>query len=69
MWGVVMNILVVNPSNKPFTNKSILAEPLDVLLLATILKTKYSSVNVIDMDEKKINSINDYLKDNNIVIF
>ena len=47
-----MNILVVNPPNKPFTNMSILAEPIDVLQIATIIKAKYSDVSVIDMDVK-----------------
>lgn len=45
-----MRVLVINPPNKPFTNKTILAEPLDVLLIATIIKKKYSDVKVIDMD-------------------
>ena len=65
-----MNILVVNPPNKPFTNKSILAEPLDVLQIATIIKEKYHNVRVIDMDVNRMkNNINCYLKDNNIIIF
>ena len=65
-----MNILVVNPPNKPFTNMSILAEPIDVLQIATIVKAKYSDVSVIDMDVNRMNnSINNYLKDDNIVIF
>ena len=65
-----MNILVVNPPNKPFTNKSILAEPIDVLQIATIIKSKYSDVSVIDMDVNRMNNnINNYLKDDNIIIF
>ena len=65
-----MNILVVNPPNKPFTNKSILAEPIDVLQIATIVKEKYSDVSVIDMDVNKMNNnLNNYLKDDNIIIF
>lgn len=65
-----MNILVVNPPNKPFTNESILAEPIDVLQVATIIKQKYENVIVIDMDVNRIkNNINDYLKDDNIVVF
>ena len=35
-----MNVLVVNPANKPFTNRSILAEPLDVLQIAKIINVK-----------------------------
>lgn len=45
-----MNVLVVNPANKPFTNRSILAEPLDVLQTATIINEKIDNVKVIDMD-------------------
>ena len=63
-----MNILVINPPNKPFTNESILAEPIDVLQVATIIKQKYENVMVIDMDVNRMeNNINDYLKDNIIV--
>lgn len=65
-----MNILVVNPPNKPFTNKSILAEPIDVLQIATIIKNKYSLVSVIDMDVNRMNNnMNNYLKDDNIIVF
>ncbi len=65
-----MNILVVNPPNKPFTNDAILAEPLDVLQIATIISKKYSDVKVIDMDVNRMNNdINSFLGDNNIVIF
>lgn len=65
-----MNVLVVNPSNKPFTNISILAEPLDVLEIATIINSKFNNVKVIDMDVNRMNNnINDYLLDENVVIF
>ena len=65
-----MCILVINPPNKPFTNRSILAEPLDVLQIATIIKGKYSNVKVIDMDVNRMdNNINNFLEDNNIVVF
>lgn len=65
-----MNILVVNPPNKPFTNKTLLAEPLDVLQIATVIKQKYKQVKVIDMDVNRMeNNINEYLSDKNIVIF
>ena len=43
-----MNILVVNPANKPFTNKSILAEPIDVLNIATIIEKEFGEVKVLD---------------------
>ena len=65
-----MNILVVNPPNKPFTNKSILAEPLDVLQIATIIKNNFGNVKVLDMDVKRMNNnINEYLEDKNIIVF
>ena len=65
-----MNILVINPPNKPFTNSSILAEPIDVLQIATIIKYKYDNVKVIDMDVNRLdNNINEYLTDENIVVF
>ncbi len=65
-----MNILVINPANKPFTNKSIIAEPIDVLNIATIIKKEYSDVTVIDMDLNEMNNdISNYLKDDNILVF
>lgn len=65
-----MSILVVNPANKPFTNSSILAEPIDVLQIATIISLKYPEVKVIDMDGCRLeNNLNPYLGDDNIVIF
>lgn len=65
-----MRVIVVNPPNKPFTNTSILAEPLDVLQIATIIKTRFDDVIFIDMDAKKMgNNINYYLSSDNIVIF
>lgn len=65
-----MNILVVNPPNKPFTNKSILAEPIDVLQIATIIKEKYKNVKVLDMDVNSMNNnINNYLEKKNVVVF
>lgn len=65
-----MNILVINPPNKPFTNETILAEPLDVLQVATIINEKYNCVKVIDMDVSRMdNNINDYLKEKNVVVF
>lgn len=65
-----MNILVVNPPNNPFTNASILAEPIDVLQVATIIRNEFNNVKVIDMDVDRMdNNINKYLMDNNIVVF
>lgn len=65
-----MNILVVNPANKPFTNKSILAEPIDVLNIATIIEKEFGKVKILDMDVVDMhNDINKYLDEDNIVVF
>lgn len=65
-----MSILVINPANKPFTNKSIIAEPIDVLQIATVIKQKYPYVKVIDMDIDNLNNdINSYLEEENILVF
>lgn len=64
-----MKILVLNPPNKPFTNKSIMAEPLDVLQIATVINQRFDDVEVIDMDVERINDINNYLIDKNVVVF
>ncbi|MDD2519170.1 MAG: radical SAM protein [Bacilli bacterium] len=67
-----MNILVINPPNKPFTNIGLLAEPIDVLQIASIIKEQYQNVSVIDMDVLKMdNDINEYLKKDtqNIIVF
>ncbi len=65
-----MNILVVNPPNKPFTNETILAEPLDVLQIATVIKERFENVKVIDMDVNRMkNNINEYLGSNNVIVF
>lgn len=65
-----MKIIVINPPNRPFTNRSILAEPLDVLEIATILKEKYEDVLFLDMDAKRMeNNINKYLDKDNIIVF
>lgn len=67
-----MNIVIINPPNKPFTNKGIIAEPIDVLQIATIIEKKYKEIRVIDMDRERMdNNINSYLSENelNIIIF
>ena len=64
-----MKILVLNPPNKPFTNESIMAEPLDVLQIATVINQRFDDVEVIDMDVERINDINNYLIDKNVVVF
>ena len=52
--GKNMKILVVNPPNKPFTNKSIIAEPIDILQIATVIQKEYKEVKVLDMDVNQI---------------
>lgn len=65
-----MRILVINPPNKPFTNKTIVAEPIDVLQIATVIQEEYKDVKVLDMDVNRMNNnINKYLKEKNILIF
>ncbi len=65
-----MNVLVINPANKPFTNRSIIAEPIDVLQIASVIKQKYSNVKVIDMDINDLNNnINSYLEEENVLVF
>ncbi len=65
-----MNILVINPPNKPFTNSTLIGEPLDVLQIATVIKERFSKINVLDMDVLRMeNNINQYLEDENIIVF
>ena len=51
-----MNILVLNPPNVPFTNTSLLAPPLDVLGLATLIKTNFKT-EFLDMDALRLKEI------------
>ena len=65
-----MRVLIINPPNKPFTNSSLLAEPLDVLQIATIIKEKFNDVKVLDMDVTRMeNNINNYLNEKNVIVF
>lgn len=65
-----MNILIINPPNKPATNPSILAEPIDCLQLATLIKQHHPQVQVLDMDTTAPDhDINAYLDKKNVVIF
>lgn len=47
-------ILLINPPNKPYTEKNLLIEPIDVLTIATYIQQEGYQVKVIDMDAKKI---------------
>ena len=45
-------IYIINPENKPNTNKSIIAEPIDVLEIYEIIKQKYDA-KFLDLDIKQ----------------
>jgi radical SAM superfamily enzyme YgiQ (UPF0313 family) len=47
-------VLVINPPNKPHTEKSLLIEPIDVLTIASQIKGFGNQVRVIDMDAKRM---------------
>ena len=65
-----MRILVINPPNKPFTNSTIIAEPIDILQIATVVQEEYKDIKVLDMDVNQMdNNINKYLEKRNILIF
>lgn len=46
-------VLVVNPPNKPYTERSLLIEPIDVLTVASHIRSLGNDVKVIDMDVKQ----------------
>ena len=65
-----MKILVINPANKPFTNQTILIEPIDILQIATIIKQKFENVQVLDMDVLQLeNNISNHIEDGDICIY
>ena len=45
-----MNVLVVNPPNKPYSSRNLLIEPIDVLTVATHIKNLGHNVKLVDMD-------------------
>ena len=47
-------VMVINPPNKPFSERSLLIEPIDVLEIATYLQDQGNEVKVLDMDVKQI---------------
>ena len=47
-------ILIINPPNIPFTEKSILIEPIDILTLSSYLQTLWYDVSFLDMDAEHI---------------
>lgn len=50
----VSNILVISPANDPFTDDSLLIEPIDVLTVATFIKNLGYLVKFVDMDKEKL---------------
>ncbi|MFA6860340.1 MAG: radical SAM protein [Clostridia bacterium] len=49
-----MKILFVNPPNKPFTEKHILIEPIDILSLASLCISLGHEASFFDMDAKRL---------------
>ena len=49
-----MKLLFINPPNKPFTEKSLLIEPIDILTAATYARSKGHDVRVLDMDARRM---------------
>lgn len=59
-----MRVLVVNPPNEPFSERSLLIEPIDVLGIATYAREQGHEVQFVDMDVKQASakSIEDTVK-------
>lgn len=58
-----MHILVINPPNTPYTPKGILIEPIDSLLISTIIRNAGFNVTLKDLDLEQsltIRSLNNY---------
>lgn len=49
-----MRIVVINPPNTPFTEKSILIEPIDILTLSTYIKSLWHEPIFLDMDTEQM---------------
>ncbi|MFC1696777.1 B12-binding domain-containing radical SAM protein [Nanoarchaeota archaeon] len=70
-----MKVLVVNPPNEPYSEKSLLIEPIDVLGLATYIKSLNHEVQLIDMDVKQtspetmVNTIKSFMPKITIIPF
>ncbi|MFH1637513.1 MAG: B12-binding domain-containing radical SAM protein [Candidatus Woesearchaeota archaeon] len=60
-----MKLLVINPPNEPFSERSLLIEPIDVLGVATYAKSIGNDVKLVDMDVKQQTpeSLEETLKD------
>lgn len=52
-----MKILVINPPNVPFTDPSLLIEPIDVLTIATFLRKDERQVTLLDMDHDRLTGV------------
>lgn len=49
-----MRVLVINPPNRPFTESSLLIEPIDVLGIASFIQSLGYVVRMLDMDGKRM---------------
>ncbi|EKD93611.1 MAG: anaerobic magnesium-protoporphyrin IX monomethyl ester cyclase elongator protein [uncultured bacterium] len=51
-----MHLLFVNPPNSPFTEKSLLIEPVDIVGLASYMESIGHTITLVDMDVKQLKS-------------
>ncbi len=64
-----MNVLLINPPNLPFTDKSILIEPIDIIQIWSYIQSIWHSVDFLDMDVMTIGASDlDLRKYDNITI-
>lgn len=65
-----MKILFLNPPNSPFTDKSILIEPIDILSLASYVQSLGYNVEIFDMDanKKDITEIKNYTNYDMVIV-
>ena len=70
IYFAIMKVLFLNPPNIPFTDKSILIEPIDVLSLASYVESLGHVVEVLDFDANKqdISQIQHYSKFNMVIV-
>ncbi len=48
-----MRVLVINPPNEPYSSRDLLIEPIDVLTVASYIKSLGNEVKLVDMDIKQ----------------
>ena len=65
-----MKILFINPPNEPFTDRSILIEPIDILNLASFVEMLGINVEILDMDyeQKEISKIENYYNYDYVIV-